>query len=727
MSILEELKRRNVIRVAVAYAAISWLLIQVVETIFPLFELPDSSARMVVIVLGLGLIPALVLSWVFELTAEGLKKESEIDRSQPTDPATDKTFDRVVMLVLALALSYFTIDKFILSKSRVESARQEGRSQALAESYGEKSIAVLPFVDMSAAGDQEYMSDGIAEELLNLLAKIPQLRVISRSSAFSFKDKDIDIPTIAEQLNVAHILEGSVRKAGERIRITAQLIEARSDTHLWSKTYDRVLDDIFAIQDEIAEEVVVELKFTLLGETPTVHKTDPEAYDEYLLAQHLMHQRTKASIEQAARHFERAVELDPDYAPAHAGSAIAWMLLQDSNKTYGDMTLEESVARASPSAERALELDPGLAEAHAAMGFIHYQQQFYEEAQSQWDRALELNPNYAMVHMWRGILMSALGRYQDKLESTRAAAELDPLSTVALNNYMITLFARGQYDEVNRIMQRIKAIAPQFYNYARSWMAWQRGMPAEAVYALLDGLDIDPEDRRIPGGLTNMFGLLGLHDEAVRQTRESDRYLPYQWISDWAAVREIAQENYSANPDSRRAIAALGQAFLVNGDIDAAAPLLERYLRGFEDGVGPDTLIAGYVALLRQINGDSAGVAIILEPLKARHQRALAGGLNNNSIRKLESVISLLEGRQSDAIVALEALSRGSSIEPHVVASLRQLTPLNDDARFDEILAKQAAHSVQERQRLLTRICGNDGWERWQPLPQTCVGQHTVD
>jgi TolB-like protein/Flp pilus assembly protein TadD len=545
MSVLEELKRRNVIRVAVAYVAVSWLLIQVVETIFPLFELADSAARMLVIVLGVGFIPALVLAWVYELTAEGLKKESEIDRSQPTAPAADKTFDRVVMIVLALALSYFTIDKFILSKSRVESARQEGRSQALAESYGEKSIAVLPFVDMSATGDQEYMSDGIAEELLNSLAKIPQLRVISRSSAFSFKGKDIDIPTIAEQLNVAHILEGSVRKAGDRIRITAQLIEARSDTHLWSETYDRVLDDIFAIQDEIAEEVVVGLKFTLLGEAPTVHKTNPQAYDEYLLAQHLMHERTKASIEQAARHFDRAVELDPAYAPAHAGSAIAWMLLQDSNKTYGDMTLEESVARASPSAERALELDPGLAEAHAAMGFIHFQQQFYEEARSRWDRALELNPNYATVHMWRGTLMSALGRYQDKLESTRAAAELDPLSIVALNNYMTTLFARGQYDEVNRIMQRMKAIAPQFYNFARSWMAWQRGMPAEAVYALLDGLDIDPEDRRIPAGLTNMFGLLGLHDEAVRQSRQSDRYLPYQWISDWATVLEIAQENYS--------------------------------------------------------------------------------------------------------------------------------------------------------------------------------------
>ena len=742
MSLFEELKRRNVLRVAAAYVVASWLVIQVVETIFPAFGFGDAAIRIATIVLAIGLIPALILAWAFEITPEGLKKEKDVDRSQSITPHTGKKLDRMIMVALALALGYFALDKFVLSPQReaaqqqqqveqlasaTEEARQEGRSEALVESYGEKSIAVLPFVDMSPDKDQEYMSDGIAEELLNLLAKIPELRVISRSSAFSFKGKDIDIPTIAEQLNVAHILEGSIRKAGDRIRITTQLIEARSDTHLWSETYDRVLDDIFGIQDEIAQKVVDELKFTLLDDTPQAAQTDPEAYEQYLVGQHLMHQRTKASIEQATIHFERALHKDPAYAPAHAATAVAWMLLQDSARTYGDLPLEEAVAKALPAAQRALELDPDLAEAHAAMGFIQFQQQNFEETLNSWNRAVDLNPNFALVYSWRGILLGDIGKYQQELESLRAATELDPLSVNVLNNYAMALFQRGRYDESDNFMQRIKAIGPAFYYYMKSWQAWQRGMPSEAIFALLDGLDIDPNDRRMPGGLTNMFGLLGIHDEALRHATGSLRYLPYQWISDWPTVVEIAQDDHSSNPDNRRAIAALGQAFLASGDVHAAAPQLERYLRGFEDSVGPSTLIAGFVALIQQANGNMADVAVILDQLKDRHERALAGGLDNNNIRTLAAMISLIEGDLSSALVALDALSRGSGIEPHVVASLRVLTPLRDDPQFDEILTAQAARFAEEHERLLARICGNDGRANWQPLPETCAGQHPVD
>jgi len=727
LSLFNELKRRNVIRVAIGYVAGSWLLIQVVETLFPLFGLPDSATRMVVIILGIGLIPALILSWVFEFTPDGVKLESNIDRSQPIDKDKGKIFDRVVMAVLALALAYFAFDKFILAESRMETARQEGRSQALTESFGDKSIAVLPFVDMSSDKDQEYMSDGIAEELLNLLAKIPELRVISRSSAFSFKGKDIDVPTIAEQLNVAHILEGSIRKAGDRIRITTQLIEGRSDTHLWSETYDRVLDDIFGIQDEIAQKVVDELKFTLLDDIPQASQTDPEAYEQYLVGQHLMHQRTKASIEQATTHFQSALDLDANYAPALAANAVAWMLLQDSSRTYGDLPLQEAVAKAMPAAQRALKLNPDLAEAHAAAGFIHFQQQNFEEALEYWNRAVELNPNFALVYSWRSILLGDIGKYQEQLESVRAAAELDPLSVNALNNYANSLFNRGQHEESDRIMQRIKAIAPQAYNYQRSWQAWQRGGPAEAVFALLDGLETDPDDRRIPGGLTNMFGLLGLHDEAVRHASDSNRYLPYQWISDWQTVLDIRKEEYARNPENRRAMANLGQALLASGDVEAATLLLERYVKGFTDGVGPNTIIAGYVAIIRKANGDEKGAEEIHDVFKARHERAMVGGLDNNSIRTLEAMISLIEGRQEDALAALNLLSHGMGVEPQIVASLRLLAPVNDDAQFDEILAIQENHFAEERQQLMTRICGNDGWENWRPLLDTCTGQHPVD
>ena len=234
MSLFNELKRRNVFRVAAAYVVVAWL--------------------------AIGFIPSLIFAWAFEITPEGLKKDSDVDRSRSISPQTGKKLDRIIMVVLALALGFFAFDKFVLSETReasiAEEARQEGRSEALVESYGDKSIAVLPFVNMSEDADNEYFSDGISEELLNLLAKIPELRVISRSSAFFFKGKDIKITDVARELNVVHILEGSVRKAGKQVRITAQLIDAHSDTHLWSETYDRELDDIFAIQDEIAGAVV---------------------------------------------------------------------------------------------------------------------------------------------------------------------------------------------------------------------------------------------------------------------------------------------------------------------------------------------------------------------------------------------------------------------------------------------------------------------------------------
>ncbi|MGB5544232.1 MAG: adenylyl cyclase, partial [Gammaproteobacteria bacterium] len=327
MSFFAELRRRNVLRVAAAYVVAGWLVIQVVETIFPAFGFGDQAIRAVVITLAIGLLPVVVFAWAFELTPEGLKREKDVDRSRSIAPTTGKKLDRVFLVVLALALGYFALDKFLLSPERqaealaaaTEEARQAGRAEALVESYGDKSIAVLPFADMSINQDQEYMSDGIAEELLNLLAAIPELRVISRTSAFSYKGRDINLIDVARELNVGYILEGSVRKAGQQLRITAQLIDARSDTHLWSETFDLTLDDIFAIQDQIAGTVVEQLRITLLGATPTIEETDPEAYALYLQGRHLSRQLTKKSLAESNLLFEQALLIDPEYTAAMDG------------------------------------------------------------------------------------------------------------------------------------------------------------------------------------------------------------------------------------------------------------------------------------------------------------------------------------------------------------------------------------------------------------------------
>jgi TolB-like protein len=314
LSLFNELQRRNVFRVGAAYVVGAWLLIQVAETIFPLFGFDDAPARIVVVVLMIGFVPALIFAWAFELTPEGLKKESEVDRTQSIAPNTGKKLDRAIMVVLALALGYFAFDKFVMTPQReseqlaaleeqktteVEQARQEGRSQALVESYGDKSIAVLPFVNMSEDRGNEYFADGLSEELLNMMVKIPELRVAARTSSFSFKDKDLTISEIARELNVSHVLEGSVRKSGNKVRITAQLIKADDGFHLWSENFDRTLDDIFVVQDEIASEVTRALEVTLLGKSQTDHRIDPEAYSLGLKGLYFLQQRGKENSEKS--------------------------------------------------------------------------------------------------------------------------------------------------------------------------------------------------------------------------------------------------------------------------------------------------------------------------------------------------------------------------------------------------------------------------------------------
>ena len=305
MSLYHELKRRNVFRVAIAYLAGSWLLVEVAETVFPLFGFDDTPARIMVIVLAISFPLFLLFSWAFEITPEGLKREVEVAREHSITRFTGKKLDRIIVVLLVLAIGYFAFDKFVLDPVEdvqiAESAHQEGRSEALTESHGDKSIAVLPFVNMSSDPEQEYFSDGISEELLNLLAKIPELQVIARTSSFSYKGKDVRISDVARELNVGLVLEGSVRKVGNQVRITAQLIKADSETHLWSETYDRELDNIFEVQDEIAAAVIESLKVQLGLDVQSMPRViaaaNIEAHDAFLRGRYLLAQRTAIAIE----------------------------------------------------------------------------------------------------------------------------------------------------------------------------------------------------------------------------------------------------------------------------------------------------------------------------------------------------------------------------------------------------------------------------------------------
>ena len=493
MSIFKELKRRNVFRVGAVYVVTSWFLIQVASIIFPLFDFGDTPVRFVVIVLAIALIPVLVFAWVYELTPEGLKKERDVDRSQSIMPRVGRKLDRVIMLVLTLALAFFAFDKFILTPQwqaeKLQTARQEGRSEALVASYGDQSIAVLPFVDMSVNHDQEYMADGIAEELLNLLAKIPELRVISRTSAFYFKDKDVKLADVARELNVAHILEGSIRTSGNQIRITAQLIEARSDTHLWSGTYNRTLDDIFAVQDEIAAAVVTQLKLTLLGATPTVTETDPEAYALYLQARFLGRQGTPDAFEQALDLYQQALAIAPAYADAWAAKGLIHM----SQGLWGLRPYSEGFTLAREAMEKALALDPGHAPSHSRLGYIamEFDRNLTAAAQHM-EKALMLDTNGDTTLANSVLLLIALGRFNQASAISKFLVLRDPVNpTIHFNLAAIYRFT-DRYAEAIESYRTVLRLSPDNFR-AQQFLGQElllSGEP-ESALAVLERIEND--------------------------------------------------------------------------------------------------------------------------------------------------------------------------------------------------------------------------------------------
>lgn len=431
MSVYQELVRRNVFRIAAAYVVTAWLLIQVAETVFPLFGFDSTPARIVVIASAIGFVPALVFAWTFELTPDGLRKEKDVDRSESITRKTGKKLDQTIMVVLSLGLIYFAVDKFVLSGYReasiAEQARQEGRAEAFVETYGDKSIAVLPFADMSPNKDQEYFSDGIAEELLNLLARNPQLRVVSRTTAFSLRDSGLEVPEIAKRLGVTYVLEGSVRRAGERLRITAQLIDARSDTHLWSNIWDRSLSDIFSIQEEIAEDVADEMEATISNSYLKAESADPEAFAYYLQGRHVARSGTAEGLESAIDLYQKALEIDPEYASVWSSLASVYI----NQASVDQIDKEDGYQRAREAAVQAISINPDDPSAHEKLGWIATVfENDLAEAARHYERALKLAPrNPGLLGNAAGLAMR-LNRYDKAAALAKHSAEQEPTSAV---------------------------------------------------------------------------------------------------------------------------------------------------------------------------------------------------------------------------------------------------------------------------------------------------------
>jgi len=518
VSLINELNRRNVFKVAIAYIVVAWLVMQVADVVLNNITAPGWVFQVLLLFLALGFPFAVIFAWAFEMTPEGIKREHEVDRSQSITRQTGRKLDFTIIGVLVVALGYFVWE----SRFSVEEVTPESPTTAevsatdVAEPATKEistySIAVLPFVNMSSDEEQEYFSDGLSEELLNLLAKIPELKVASRSSAFQFKGEKIDLVEVAEKLKVAYVLEGSVRKAGKQIRITAQLIKADDGYHMWSETYDRSLENIFAIQDEISGAVVDALKIELLGDAPKAEIVNPEAYALMLKGRYLHAKWGKENFEHSIAAYKQALAIDPEYAEAWASLAVTY--LSQTQSGYRDS--KEGQARARDAVDRALALNPNLATAWARLALLQSVFEWdWEGAGDSIQKALELAPTDRRVLGAAANLASNLGNLDESIALREQILEADPLDIITLYNIGNTRFMQGRLEEAEAAFKHLLELNPEDWGthtqLALIMLVQER--PHEA-WAELE-LEVDPQQQEI--GRIHVLHALDRETEALRR------------------------------------------------------------------------------------------------------------------------------------------------------------------------------------------------------------------
>ena len=454
-----ELKRRNVYKVAVAYAVVSWLLIQIATQVFPFFEIPNWAVRLTVLVLIVGFPIALIIAWAFEVTPEGIKRTEAADAAGQRSRGGAWVY--IVLIGAALSVGLFFVGRYTAGNGTPRPSE--------AATVSAKSIAVLPLLNESGNPQDEYFSDGLSEELIAALAQIRELKVIGRSSSFRFKDRKEEPKTIGEKLGVATLLEGTVRKQGDRVRIVAELINAADGIELWSRTFDRELKDIFAVQEEIANAVASSLKVTLLGadeRSATKSATkNTEAHNAYLQGHFYLLRRNLEDYRKAIAHYDEAIRLDPDYALVYAERSEARIWIGDLSGRG-----KTELPKARSDAERAVAIAPALAEAHAALGWLRFFAEWkFAEGLSELKRAQELSPANPTTNDLLARVIVYVGKLDEAEKQARHAVELDPLSGSAQFNLARVLWCEGKLDEADAVARKTAELTPA----AASSHRWQ--------------------------------------------------------------------------------------------------------------------------------------------------------------------------------------------------------------------------------------------------------------
>ena len=540
---LSELRRRNVYKVAVAYIVAGWALSQGIAQVFPVFDVPNLVIRLIVILVILGLPLALVLAWMFEITPQGIKRTETADALPAS--ARPKKYGWVYVVTIGIAVS---IGLFFLGRYTARESSSPARTPA-------KSIAVLPFDNLSRDPDNAYFTEGVQDEILTRLAKVADLKVISRTSTQHFKSAPENLPQIAKQLGVTNILEGSVQRVADQVRVNVQLINALTDEHLWADTYDRKLTDIFAVESEIAQAVAQALQATLTGSEKSSIAKKPtenqEAYELYLKGRFFWNKRTGVDLRKAIEYFQQAIAKDPNYALAYAGVADSYLLLPN----YGGASTQESVTPARAAVTKALELDDSLAEAHASAALLYTLDLHLERAISELERAIQLKPNYATAHHWLGLNHMSLGRFDHAIAEEKRALELDPLSLIINADLGWTYFNARRYDEAEAQVRKTLEMDGNFFlgHFYLGCVLQLKGRVAEAIPEFQKAFDLNHD----------LYALAMLGQAYARngQTEEARKVL--------AQLNEEAKSRYVAPY-------ALALALLGLGEKERALAELER-------------------------------------------------------------------------------------------------------------------------------------------------------
>ena len=575
--VFDELKRRNVIRVGIAYLIAAWLLLQVTDVLVPILSLPAFAARLVFLLLVIGLVVAIILAWAYELTPDGVQRERDVDRSKSVTAVTGRKLDFIIIAMMAAAIVYLITDNYILNKEPPVAASIE------------RSIAVLPFRNRSNVADDAFFIEGMHDDLLTLLSRLKSLdKVISRTSVERYRDTEKSIPDIGKELGVATILEGGVQRAGTQVRINVQLIDTTTDEHIWAQTYQRELtiENLFEIQIDITREIATTLHGVLsAADAAAPHRmptTSMEAYASFVMGRHELNKRTGESTLLAKAHFEKAIEIDPDYALAYVGLADSYVL----HTGYLGIALHETQEARQNAIDSALSLDPASGEAYTNLAQLQQMQGDLVKAERTFLRAIELSPNYATAYHWYSALLGNAGRLLEQETQIRRAVELDPLSPVLVTNLGSAVYELGRQDEAESIWRAGIKSSPDFPGFYRLLSIVRRddGRLGEALKLLQIAQNLDPSRPRTEA-VCNMYVQLGddiTAEQCLTSLQEEypDEFLfTVAWLNfyrsqfDEGFLHLEKREQQLSQPNARAIIAF---NYLLAGHIDSARSVLEE-------------------------------------------------------------------------------------------------------------------------------------------------------